>query len=197
MSDIENSSAESPLLPYATPSPLAGQGDLFRDGAVLVARDGIMLPPVCVLCGNPAEGVQPLTLKFTWDPSFHVTKTSTLQLRNAAAIRGFLCQKHSRRWRGGRMLGVMGMAASALWMFACTVVAIVSESSDVPRYAPHAIGGLVAGFALFIGFLFLFTLRTRTLKCVRIEHGYVYLEGVSEMFLRGVRDLRSGEMGAP
>jgi hypothetical protein len=169
-------------LPYAAPSPLAGLGDLFRDGPTLVARDNITLPETCILCGQTAEA-SPLHLKFTWDPSFKVTTGSTLELRRAASIHAHLCPKHLAIWKRGRRIGLVGMIASGLLMFGAVVVAVISESSDIPRYAPHAIFVLLLGFAIFIGFLFLFTLRTRTLKCVRIEQGYLYLEGVSEKFL--------------
>ena len=46
----------APLLGYATPLPLARAGVLFRDGEMLVARDGTELPMFCVLCGESAIG---------------------------------------------------------------------------------------------------------------------------------------------
>jgi hypothetical protein len=175
------SPANEPLQ-YATPSPLAAQGDIFRDGPTLVARDNITLPETCILCGKPAD-TRPLHLKFTWDPSFKMTTGSTLELRRAASIHAHLCPPHLLRWKHGRSAGLAGMIASGLLMFAAVVVAVVSESSDIPRYAPHAIAVLIVGFAFFIAFLFLFTLRTRTLKCTCIEQGYLYLEGVDQQFL--------------
>jgi hypothetical protein len=181
------SPANEPL-PYATPSPLAAQGDIFRDGPLLVARDNITLPETCILCGQPAQ-TTPLHLKFTWDPSFKVTTGSTLELRRAASIHAHLCPLHLARWKRGRRAGLAGMIASGLVMFAAIVVAVISESSDIPRYAPHAIAVLLVGFAIFIGFLFLFTLRTRTLKCQRIEQGYLYLEGVDGNFLAKLPEL--------
>ena len=107
-------------LPYANPTPLAALGDLFRDGSTLVARDHLTLPPVCVLCGAPAGAAQkPITLKFSWDPSFHVTHAkSTLELRRSSVIRAHLCPRHHKSWRMGRILGIGGMFASTLLMFA-------------------------------------------------------------------------------
>jgi hypothetical protein len=185
----ERSFEQSPEpLPYATPSPLASHGDLFRDGPLLVARDGIMLDPVCILCGEAAD-TPALHLRFTWDSSFKRTTGSTLELRRAGSIHARLCPRHLGRWKSGRLTGLIGMIASGLLMLAAIVVAVINESSDIPRYTPHAIGVLLVGFAIFIGFLFLFTLRTRTVKCCRIEQGYLYLEGVHEAFLERLPDL--------
>ena len=172
----------APLLPYANPLPLAGLGELFRDGPLLVARDGTTLIGLCVVCGEPADD-NIVRLKFSWDPSFHVTHTSTLQLRKPGAVHARLCPRHYKQWRKGRITGILGISASALFMLASVLTAIVSESSNVPHFAPYAIATLMLGFALFIGFLFLFTLKSRILRCRRIEQGYLYLEGAPDAFL--------------
>ena len=43
--------------------------------------------------------------------------------------------------------------------------------------------GLLIGFALFITFLFIFTLKTRTLSCTKIHQGYLHLQGADDSFL--------------
>jgi hypothetical protein len=172
-----------PTLPYANPTPLAAHGEIFRDGDLLIVRDGITLPARCLLCGAPASP-NIITLKFSWDPSFKVSHAaSTLQLRRAASFRAYLCPGHFSAWRTGRIIGIIGMITSALIMLASTVVAIISESADIPRYSPHALVALLVGFALFTIFLFLYTLKTRTLACTRIDAGYLYLQGAHEFFL--------------
>src|SRR5271154_1719967 len=89
--------APAPLLGYATPLPLARAGVLFRDGEMLVARDGTELPMFCVLCGEAAIGKM-LRLKFTWDASFQVTRQkSTLELRKSGTVQAHLCSRHYRR----------------------------------------------------------------------------------------------------
>jgi hypothetical protein len=178
----------SPLIPYAAFTSRAQPGDVFRNGDVLIVRDGITLRDACILCGKAGAG-QPLRLKFSWDSSFQVAKSSTLELRRAGMVRASMCEMHLGRWRSGRIMGAVGMGASAVLMAASAIVAVVSESSTVPLYTPHAIAILLVGFALFIGFMFLFTLRTRTLTCQRIENGYLYLEGVGEEFLEGIEPL--------
>jgi hypothetical protein len=179
--------ADTPLLPYASPTPLAAQGDLIRDALLLIARDGTTLPPRCILCNKDAAPQQmqnPLKLKFSWDPSFKVTHApSTLELRRAGFIHAYLCPVHYRNWRNGRLLGIAGMIACTLLMLAASVLAILSEIADIPLYSPHALVALLIGFALFIIFLFLFTLKTRTLACTRIHEGYLYLAGAHESFL--------------
>jgi hypothetical protein len=182
MADLSNALENPPLLPYASPAPIAGEGDIFRDGPTLVARAPITLIPFCLLCGAPADDGL-VRLRFTWDPSFRVTRRSTLQIRAAATLRAHLCPGHYRGWRFGRIIGTCGMFFSVLLMVVSLAIGIWSESSDVPRFTSSAIGALMVGFALFIGFVFLFTLKTRTVNCRRIENGYIYLEGADEAFL--------------
>jgi hypothetical protein len=175
-------SAPAPL-PYASPTPLARLGDLFRDGHLLLARDGATFPPRCILCGRDSAPSRPIPLTFTWDASFTVTRQSTLELRQKAAVRAFLCPHHRARWQAGRLAGIAGIALALALMAAGMTVSVFSESSDIPRYTPVGIGLTLAGFALLILALFLFTLRTRTLTCTRIDAGYVTLDGASPAFL--------------
>ena len=81
------------------------------------------------------------------------------------------------------------MIASGILMLAGLTLAVVSESSDVPRWTGTGIELLLAGFGGMILFLFVFALRTRLMACQRIEQGYIYLQGAGEAFARGVREL--------
>ncbi len=180
---------ELPLLAYETSSPLAEVGDLFRDGGVVVVRSGTELPERCVLCGAPGSG-KSLVLKFSWDRSFQVVRhPSTLELRRWGMVRAFLCSKHRRLWMLGRVLGIGGVSASGVVILVGIVLAVISDSSDVPRWTGMGIGFMLVGFALMILFMFVFTLQTRTMSCTRIEGGYLYLKGAGERFLSELREI--------
>lgn len=177
---------EEPVLAYATPKPLAEKGPIYREGELLVVRDGTELPQRCVVCGE-SRTVRSVPLRFTWDASFTVTRQKpALELRQTGSVRAFLCGSHYRQWAAGRVIGVAGMTIGALLMLTGVVLATVSESSDVPRWTGAGIGVLIGGFGIMILSLFIFALRTRTMECQRIDTGYLYLAGAGEEFLRGV-----------
>src|SRR5436190_13639473 len=50
----------APVIPYATPLSMtpahAPAEAAWQDGPILVVRKGVILPPLCVKCGEPAEG---------------------------------------------------------------------------------------------------------------------------------------------
>ena len=166
--------------------PLAEAGALFRDGDALVVRDGVELPERCIFCGKWTVAGNVL-LRFTWDASFQVTRRkSTLELRRSGKVRAHLCASHYRGWRVGRVIGIGGMILSLLVMIASVALAVASESSDVPRWTGMGIGGLLAGFAMMILFMFVFAMRTRTMSCRRIEGGFLYLAGAGNAFLEGL-----------
>ncbi len=173
-------------LPYASPSFSGRQGVLFVEGDLLIVRNGTHLPPLCILCGK--EGfTKSIRLTYTWDESFHVMrKKSSLQLRRSGSIDAHLCGKHHRRWAAGRIVGVGGSVASGAVMAAGTVIAVVSENSDIPQWTGFGIAMLLAGFAAMILFLFIFALRTRIMSCRRIEDGFLYLHGASPAFAAAV-----------
>jgi hypothetical protein len=176
-----------PLLNYAPPTPAPPEAPLLREGNLLLAREGTQLPRACILCGEPAID-RPLRLNFTWDSSFHRVhhQKTTLELRKSATVRAYLCASHHRRWLAGRLVGAAGMVVSTLVMVSGIALAAISENADVPRWTTLGVSLLIAGFAAMILFLFVFALRTRTLSCVRIEGGYLYLEGACESFLAGI-----------
>jgi hypothetical protein len=175
---------EDRALAYETPGVRERRGVLFREGEVVVVRDGTELPAVCVVCGENGSG-HGVKLVFTWDASFQVTREkSTLALRRVGSVVAHLCGRHRRRWVVGRVVGVGGMILSGMVMGVGIGMAVVSESSDVPRWTGAGIEVLMAGFGGMILFLFVFALRTRMMSCRRIEEGYLYLEGAGEGFVR-------------
>ncbi|HUO10174.1 MAG TPA: hypothetical protein VM008_17845 [Phycisphaerae bacterium] len=189
MADEANRPDQLPLLAYATPSPLAEVGWLFREGNQLVVRDGWELPERCILCGAD-EAEKSALLTFTWDHSFQVSPhRSTLELRKSGKVRAHLCAAHYRAWAMGRAVGIGGMIVSALVMMGGAGLAAVSENSDVPRWTGTGIAWLMAGFGMMILSLFVFVLRTRTMACRRIEGGFLYLSGAGEAFLRGLPEV--------
>jgi hypothetical protein len=176
-----------PPLAYETPGLNDRRGVLFWEGKLLVARDAVELPALCVICGNEGSG-HGIRLAFTWDDSFRVTtQKSTLELRQSGSVIVHLCGPHRRQWLAGRVVGAGGMITSAIVMLAGLALAVVSESSDVPRWTGTGIELLLAGFGGMILFLFVFTLRTRLMSCHRIEHGYLYLQGAGEAFARAIK----------
>src|SRR5437867_880006 len=88
----------APLLPYAALLPQVSVGEIFRQGDCLVVPTGVTLPAHCILCGTEGAG-NPVSLSFTWDDSFRMTRLSTLQLGRKGRIRAYLCVCHRRRWR--------------------------------------------------------------------------------------------------
>ncbi len=183
---------EESLLGYASgyhPAADAAEAPIaFRQGARLIAFNGTTLPSHCVLCGEVAAG-EAIRLMLTWDESFKVTRVSTLELRRKAVVFAFLCAGHRWRWAAARRRGGIAIGASLALMGVGGVVAILSESSDVPWYTQDGIAAMVAGFAGMIVALFYFTLKTRTLTCSRIQEGYLYLEGAGEGFLGRLPEL--------
>jgi len=155
---------------------------LFRDGELLVVRDGIILPPMCILCGR-ASHRDPILLHFSYDASFRLTRRSSLQLVLRGTVRASLCKVHWGQWVVGRVAGIAGVALGVALSICGGTVAAISESSPVPWYTPLGIELMLTGFTLLIVALFYFAIRTRTLSCRKIEAGYLYLDGAAERFL--------------
>jgi hypothetical protein len=172
-----------PELGYASPVPLAQAGDLFRDGELLVVRDGIILPPVCILCGRPSHK-EPVLLRFSYDASFRLTRRSSLQLGLKGSMQAGLCKLHRGQWIVGRVAGIGGVASGIALIICGGTVAAISEASPVPWYTPLGIELMLTGFTLLIVALFYFALRTRTLSCRKIEAGYLFLDGAAARFLK-------------
>jgi len=156
---------------------------LFRDGELLVVRDGIILPPVCILCGR-ASHKEPILLRFSYDASFRLTRRSSLQLGLRGTVRASLCKVHRGQWVVGRLAGIAGVALGVVLIIGGGAVAAVSEASPVPWYTPLGIELMLTGFTLLIVALFYFAIRTRTLSCKKIEAGYLFLDGAAERFLK-------------
>lgn len=180
-------------LEYASPVPLARVGDVLRargasEELLLVVRDGVTLPSVCVLCGKePHKG--PILLRFSWDASFRLTRQSSLQLGLRGSVWAYLCRGHRGQWVVGRVAGIVGIVVSFLLIVIGGAVAAVSESSPMPLYTALGIELMIAGFAVMNVALFYFALRTRTLSCKRIEAGYLYLDGAWEEWVRGLPEV--------
>jgi hypothetical protein len=154
---------------------------------LLLARHDTTLPARCVLCnGEAAMGQRPVKLTFTWDPSFRVTRESTLHLRQTVVVRAHLCASHLRRWRTGRVVGIVGSCVSGAIIIAAATVAAVSDASAVPTYVPVALGVMLAGFVLLTVSMFLLAFKTRTLTCRKIDRTYVHLADADEGFLAGL-----------
>ena len=199
MASEQTGSGSSPLLGYASALHVpaaAGEGEAYWDGgSTLVVRNGTTLVPRCVLCGEP--GSEPaIRLTLTWDSSFHMTRTTTLEMRQQANVQAYLCRRHHRRWSRARRWGGLGAVVALVVMFAGLALAVKSENSDVPAYTSLGIDLMIGAFAAGIVALFYFTLCSRTLSCRRIEEGYLYLEGAGTEFLRSLPRLKREEEAA-
>src|SRR5437763_5388143 len=53
------------VLPYAGPAALSGLAGVWRDGNLLVASKGTLLPERCAKCNSPADG-PPIRRKYSW-----------------------------------------------------------------------------------------------------------------------------------
>jgi hypothetical protein len=191
-SDPSPPSSPCPLLGYASgvhfPVENPNDGAAFRDGTLLIALNGTTLPQRCVLCGGISHSA-PVRLAFTWDSSFRVSSTSTLELRKTAFMFAYLCQQHRAVWSRARRYGGIGAIFGLVVMCAGMTLSVLSESSVVPSYTAIGISLTIAGFAVVIASLFFLSLRSRTLTCQRIQEGYLYLDGAGEEFIKSLPPL--------
>jgi len=172
--------AEPSANPYAPPSaaphgtPLAPTGDLFRDGSLLVARDGAPFPDRCVRCNEPAEGYR-LKKTYYWHPpawyllifaSILIYAIAAVIVRKKATFAVSLCPRHrSRRVR----LIALGIGIPVL-----ALVAWIGSGNDAM--------GLILLVGILVGAV-LAILGAQTMTPKRIEEGYAYLKGAHPDFL--------------
>lgn len=173
-------SIEPSANPYAPPSaasygtPPAATGELFRDGNLLVVRDGAPFPDRCVRCNEPAEGYR-LKKTYYWHPpawyllifaGVLIYAIAAMVARKKASFAVSLCQRHRSRRVLLISLGIgIPFLALAAW--------IVS-------------GNVVMGTILLISILVgpvLAVLGAQLMTPKRIEDGYAYLKGAHPEFL--------------
>jgi hypothetical protein len=166
--------------PYAPPSagsygtPLAAIGELFRDGNLLVVRDGAPFPDRCVRCNEPAEGYR-LKRTYYWHPpgwyllilaSVLIYAIAAMVVRKKATFAVSLCQRHRSRRVHFVALGIgIPVLALAAW---------IATGNDA--MGPILVIAILVGLVLAI-------VGTQLMTPKRIEDGYAYLKGAHPEFL--------------
>jgi len=166
--------------PYAPPSaafhgtPLAATGELFRDGNLLVVRDGAPFPDRCVRCNEPAEGYR-LKKTYYWHPpawyllilaSILIYAIAAMIVRKKATFAVSLCRRHRSRRVLLIALGIgIPVLALAAW--------IISGNDFM---------GPILMIAILVGSV-LAVVGAQLMTPKRIEDGYAYLKGAHPEFI--------------
>lgn len=171
--------------PYAPPAAFSsaswmpgggGPGaEIFRDGDLIVARDGASFPDRCVRCNESAEGFR-VKKTFYWHaPSWYllillsilIYAVVAMVVRRKASFELALCPLHRRR---RRLLIAAGLGVPLLTFF----IVLLTEG-DPMSIALLMIGVLLGAVVGIIG--------AQILTPKRIEDGYAYLKGARPEFL--------------
>jgi hypothetical protein len=175
--------------PYAPPDaaqrgPAIGgaAGDIFRDGELLVARDGAPFPDRCVRCNQAADGFR-LRKTFYWhSPNWYALVIFNLLIyaivamvvRKKASFELALCARHRSRRQWCIAIG-FGLPIVAL------ILMMAGEDS--------AAGFWAFLLALFVGAV-VGIAGAQVLTPKKIDEDYAYLKGAHPQFLASLRVLR-------
>ena len=172
---------QNPFAPPSAPLEDASTDRIWRDGKVLVAPLGAVLPERCVKCGEPATQVKKRT--FYWHhPAIYLFALCNLILyaiiaiivRRRVALTVGLCQAHARKRLTGILVGWLGALAGI-------VVATLGGAED-------SCGLMVAGFFLFLGTIIAGLFMARVLYPEHIDKVYARMKGCGEGFLAELPD---------
>jgi hypothetical protein len=178
--------AENPYAPPVTVRGGAGlagaPGEMFRDGQLLVARDGSHFPDRCVQCNESAEGFR-LKKTFYWhSPSWYalillnllIYAIVAMVVRKKASFELALCARHRSRRQWCIAIGFGLPIVSFILMMA-------SEA--------NVTGLWIFLLALFAGALVgIYGAQVLTPK--KIDDGFAYLKGAHPQFLASLPALR-------
>lgn len=156
------------------PSP---QNTYWRSGALLMARNGAVLPPRCVKCN--AEAAAPMKKqRFYWHhPAWFafvlinvfVYLIVALIVRRSCYVSYGLCQIHKQKRIRGILIGLGGVVLAAL----LTAAAVMASRAEL----------VLVAILLFVGSLVVSVVLGRTLMPVRIDRSAAQLKGCGEAFL--------------
>ena len=177
----------APVIPYATPASMTPAHlpaeAAWQDGPVLVVRKGVILPPLCVRCGDVAEGSF-LKRSLSWHhPALYllilfpglliyIIVASCVQERGSVALH--LCATHRRR-----RLTLIWTAWSVF--FAGAAAIFDGAVSQVGWVA-------IAGLGLIVASLIVGT-RVSPLSARKIDNHFMWLNGAGLNFLRALPSL--------
>jgi hypothetical protein len=158
--------------PRATLEPDAPDAELpWRiEGRMLVARQGVTLPPVCLLTGAPAPGEHERR-DLSWIPIWFriligiapmIALFAYAGVRRRGNLEYALSPEARRRRRSGSMLGFAGVALS-IGLF------LLGRADDLPG---------VMGLAFLLGLVTVFvaSARARMFRIKRIDKRHIHLE---------------------
>jgi energy-converting hydrogenase Eha subunit A len=178
---LEPAGLEPPLIdnPYAPPT--AGgyydappEGELYRDGKILIARDGAIFPDHCVRCNRPAQGFR-LKRTFYWHPqawyllilvSILIYAIVAIVVRKKATFEVPICPEHRSRRR--LFIGLAFLAPLVL----CVGGGVLAED----------LLGLWIALAVLVAIVF-GILASQLLTPNRIDDEWAYLKGAHQDFL--------------
>ena len=151
-------------------------GDLWRDGRIVVLREGSDFPPRCIRCNQPSVAPRRrVTLIWhSWGwylllPAILLYVLVAMAVRRRRVVHVGLCARHQRRVAWGRLVGWGGFAA---------LVGLIAGGSTL--HAP------VLGFAallLLLPWAVVAILVNRQLIAVRIDADAARLKGCGAAFL--------------
>jgi hypothetical protein len=155
----------------------------WQDGPVLVVRKGVILPPLCVKCGGPAEGSF-LKRSLTWHHPLlyfmilfpglliYIIVAACVQERGTVALH--LCAPHRRRR--------LTLIWTAWSVFFAGVAAIFDGAASQTGWVA------IAGALLIVASLIVAALLA-PLKARRIDSHFMWLGGAGANFLRALPSL--------
>jgi hypothetical protein len=165
----------SPANPAIAAMAVGAGSEIYRDGELIVARDGASFPDRCVRCNDSAGGFR-VKKTFYWHPpswyllvllSVLIYAVVAMVVRKKASFELALCPQHRKRRRN--LIGI-GLALPVLAL----VVVILSEGDPASVY--FLIMGFLVGIVLAI-------VGAQILSPKKIEDGYAYLKGARPQFL--------------
>jgi hypothetical protein len=187
--DVPNAEPSASDNPYAPPvasrsglSAPGGTGDIFRDGKILVARDGTLFPDRCVRCNAPTEGFR-FRKTFYWhSPSWYALLFLNILIyaivayvvRKKASFDLALCARHRSRRQWCIAIG-----------FALPILAFMLMMAS----EGNLIGLWVFVIALLVGAI-IGVAGSQVLSPKKIDEDYAYLKGAHPQFLASLPALR-------
>ena len=182
--------------PYAAPKTdiaeldphLAEEGDLWRDGHLLVMRKGTELPDRCLRCNEPAEGYR-LRRTLAWHrPGWYlliflhiiIYIIVALCVRWTARVSAPFCPRHRSKRRRAIAVGWLGSLAG--------IGLIVFGVSSDPSSNNAIASGI--GILLFLASLISGVVISQMVVPQRIDKNFVWLKKVSPDFLAALPEWR-------
>jgi hypothetical protein len=154
-------------------------GGVWRDGKLLVATKGAVLPDRCVKCNAPARGIK-ITRKLYWHPpAYYVLICGgallyvivALIVRRTSILDLGICAEHKAKRKRGIIIG---------WSLVGASIALFIAGTSANEGALIAIGGL-----LFLAALIFAVIAAQFVVPRKMEpDGLVWLKGVNPAYLQ-------------